>query len=132
MKNSILLGIALAVISTATMAAEAPATAESAKQTTAGQEANKDKKMQRKGMRMEKMWKEMDANGDGSITREESTAFGNKKFDERDSNKDGKVTREEWDAFRKAKMEERKKRMNEKQANMPKDGASTPAPAEKK
>jgi Ca2+-binding EF-hand superfamily protein len=83
-------------------------------------------------MRMEKMWKEMDTNEDGSITREESTAFGNKKFDERDSNKDGKVTREEWDAFRKAKMEERKKRMNEKQANMPKDGASTPAPAEKK
>lgn len=132
MRSYILLGMALAAISTAAMAAETPAATEPAKQAVDGKEMNKEGKMRHKGMRMEKMWKEMDANEDGSISREESTAFGNKKFDERDANKDGKVTREEWDAFRKAKMEERKKHMDEKRENLPKDGANPPAPVDTK
>ena len=55
---------------------------------------------------MERTWKEIDTNNDGIITREESIAFSNKKFDDKDLNKDGKITRAEWDSYREEKMKE--------------------------
>ncbi len=129
MRSSILLGIALATISTAAMAAEAPA--DSGKPADAP-EMHKmgDRMHKRMDEHMERMFKEMDSNNDGSISREESTAFGNKKFDERDANKDGKVTKEEWDAFRKTKMEEMKAK-REKMMDK-KDGANSSGPDDMK
>ncbi len=103
MKYTATLGILLAALTDPALA-ETPA--KNASQTT--ESAASGAPHDRMHNHMEKMWKEMDANGDGSISKEESTAFGNKKFDERDTNHDGKVTREEWDAFHNAKMEEMK------------------------
>ncbi len=126
MKTSLALAITLTAFSTATMA-ETPAATTSQPAQAAGMPAmggNTPQHMQREmhdrmKNHKERMWKEMDANGDGSISREESTAFGNKKFDERDANKDSKVTREEWDAFHNAKMEEIKAKRADRQAKIP-------------
>jgi hypothetical protein len=56
----------------------------------------------------EKKWKEMDTDGDGSISKEESAAFHSKGFDEKDANKDGKISKEEAKAFREKKRAEYK------------------------
>lgn len=126
MKTSLALGIILTAFSTAAMA-ETPAVTTSQPAQAAGMPAMGSDKPQymhgevrdRMKGHMERMWNEMDANSDGSISREESTAFGNKKFDERDANKDSKVTREEWDAFHKAKMEEMKAKRKDGKVGMP-------------
>lgn len=123
MKHTATLGILLAALSVPAFA-ETPAKNASQAADAAAAGSPRDHMHNH----MEKMWKEMDANGDGSISREESTAFGNKKFDERDTNHDGKVTREEWDAFHNAKMEEMKARHE----GMKKDGAKPSAPEDKK
>lgn len=44
------------------------------------------------------MFKKMDANADGAISKAEFNAFNAKRFKELDANKDGKVMREEMDA----------------------------------
>lgn len=44
------------------------------------------------------MMKKIDTNGDGVVTREESRAFSDKKFDMIDTNKDGKIDQTERDA----------------------------------
>ena len=44
------------------------------------------------------MFKRMDTNGDGHVSKAEFNAFNAKRFKEMDANKDGKVTREEMDA----------------------------------
>ena len=49
------------------------------------------------------MWKTMDANSDGSVTKAEFDAAHSKKFTEMDADKDGKVTMDEKKAFKKAK-----------------------------
>lgn len=148
MKTSLALAITLTAFSTAAMA-ETPAVTTSQPAQATGVPAmggNMTQHMRgemhnRMKNHKERMWKEMDANGDGSISREESTAFGNKKFDERDTNKDSKVTREEWDAFHTAKMEEMKAKRADRQAkiptgemhtNMPMIDKKPDAPAEKK
>lgn len=76
--------------------------------------------MMRGGMEkhMENVWDEMDANKDNAISKEESAAFGAKKFDERDANHDGKVTKEEWETFRSKRMEEYKNKMGAEHGNM--------------
>lgn len=43
------------------------------------------------------MFKKIDANGDGAISKAEFNAFNVKRFKEMDANKDGKVVREEMD-----------------------------------
>jgi Ca2+-binding EF-hand superfamily protein len=43
------------------------------------------------------LFKRMDANGDGVVTREEFDASNARRFQEMDANNDGKVTREEMD-----------------------------------
>ncbi len=129
MKTSIALAITLASIST-TALAETPAAPAQQPAQAAGVPAmggdmpmGKHMRSEMRGQymkdRMERMWKEMDSNADNSISKEESTAFGNKKFDEKDGNKDGKVTREEWDAFHTAKMEEMKAKRQDRQAKIP-------------
>lgn len=45
----------------------------------------------------EMMFKKMDANGDGAVSKAEFNAFNAKRFKEMDANGDGKVTREEMD-----------------------------------
>ncbi len=80
---------------------------------------------------MDRMWKEMDANGDGSISSEESAAFGKKKFDERDANHDGKVTREEWDAFGEARRKEMMEKMGKMHEGMPMGGGMPPMDGKK-
>ncbi len=82
-----------------------------------------DRMHHRMDERKESMWKELDTNGDGVITKEESNEFSNKKFEEKDANKDGKVTKEEWDAAYAAKMEKFKEmRKKMKDNKMPMDG----------
>jgi len=44
------------------------------------------------------MFKQMDKNGDGAISKKEFDAFHNAQFREMDANKDGKITLEEMDA----------------------------------
>lgn len=124
MKYSITAGIIAATIATSAFA-ETPA--QNASQITEAAATGPKHDFMRN--RMEKMWKEMDTNGDGVISKEESTAFGNKKFDEKDSNHDGKVTRDEWDAFHNAKMEEFKEKHGMKEGAKP---GSAHAPADKK
>lgn len=133
MKTSLALGIILAAFSTAAMA-ETPAVAKekTAEMPAAKGDEHKHHMHDRMGKRMERMWKEMDANSDGTITREESTAFGNKKFDERDANKDGKVTRAEWDAFGEAKMKERKAKMEAEKGEPMGDKKEPAAPTDSK
>jgi len=124
MKHTVTLGILLAALSVPALA-ETPAKNESQTTQTAAPASSPRDHMHN---HMERMWKEMDSNGDGSISKEESAAFGNKKFDERDTNHDGKVTREEWDSFHNAKMEE----MKAKHEGMKMDGAKPTAPTDKK
>lgn len=133
MKKSLALGIALATFSTVAMA-ETPAPTTAAPAQAGGMPAMGGQMKDRMKSHMEKVWKEMDANGDNSISKDESVAFGNKKFDERDSNHDSKVTREEWDSFRDARMEEMKAKMGAEHGKMPMDGkpAVPPAPANPK
>lgn len=50
------------------------------------------------------MWKKMDANSDGSVTREEFDKMHGGMFDKMDANKDGKITKEEMMAKHKEKM----------------------------
>lgn len=126
MKHSLTIGLILAAFSTSAMAeTPAPKLAEPAKA---------EKMQNRMKGRMERMWKEMDSNNDGAISKEESTAFGNKKFDEKDGNHDDTITREEWDAFHKAKMEEKKAKREamKGKSDMPIGDKTPAAPADAK
>jgi hypothetical protein len=135
MKHSIIIGIALAAFATPALA-ETPAQnpTQSAQDSTAPATGNmrhmNGKMHDRMQNRMDYMWKEMDTNNDGVITREESTAFGNKKFDEKDANHDGKVTKEEWEAFHNAKMEKMKEMRSK--GGMHGGNAAPAAPADSK
>lgn len=133
MKRSFALGIILAAFSSAAMAETPSANSTQTETSTGGGNMSKHIRS-RMDERMEQMWKEMDANGDGSISREESTAFGNKKFDEKDTDHDGKVTREEWDAFRDARMKKMKdkKNMEHGDKNMGDKKHAPSAPADSK
>jgi len=117
MKRSTLLALILTSISTAafaqTPAPAAPTTPPAGMMPQRGA-------MMHGGMEkhMENVWDEMDTNKDGAISKEESAAFGAKKFDERDTNHDGKVTKEEWDGFLAKKMEEYKNKMGNEHGNM--------------
>jgi Ca2+-binding EF-hand superfamily protein len=51
------------------------------------------------------LFKEMDKNGDGVISKQEFDAFHSAHFKEMDANHDGKITREEMDAAHKKMME---------------------------
>jgi Ca2+-binding EF-hand superfamily protein len=81
----------------------------------------------------EKMFREMDANNDGVVTKKEFDAFHNKMFKEMDANGDGKITHEEMEAMHKkmaGKMQEHfKQRFDEADANH--DGALSKEEAQK-
>ena len=62
------------------------------------------------GEMKEKMFKEMDTNGDGAISEAEFNAFHAKRFKEMDANGDGKITYEEMEAGHKKMMEKAKGR----------------------
>jgi len=82
---------------------------------------------------MEYMWEQLDTNNDGAISKEESTAFSNKKFEEKDANKDGKITKEEWESYRADKMKQRQEKMQEIKKKMDEIENKKPAsPAEEK
>lgn len=82
------------------------------------------------GEMKEKMFKEMDTNGDGAITEAEFNAFHARRFREMDANGDGKITYEEMEAGHKKMMEKGKgKRFDDADANH--DGALTREEAEK-
>ncbi len=53
------------------------------------------------------MWKKMDADGDGAVTRKEFDKMHGDMFAKMDANKDGKVTKEEKMAFHKSKMKKK-------------------------
>jgi Ca2+-binding EF-hand superfamily protein len=75
--------------------------------------ANEGKPMHKGGM-----LGEMDANGDGAVSKDEFVAHAGKMFTEMDANKDGKVTEEEMKAHQvaqKAKHEAMQKEMQAKQ-----------------
>lgn len=73
---------------------------------------------------MERTWKSIDTNNDGVMTREESAAFSNKKFDDKDIDKDGKITRAEWDSFREERMKEAREKFGLKHGKVSPDGKS--------
>ncbi|MBA3053949.1 MAG: hypothetical protein FP826_03240 [Sphingomonadales bacterium] len=73
------------------------------------------------GHRGERMLGAMDANSDGTVTRDEFIAGALKRFDAADANRDGKVTKDERRAAYRAHMQE----WRGKRGNMP----ATPAPA---
>ena len=112
MKIYIITAVVLAALSTTAMAETVPTPSEPS------QVKEMPDPMRGKRNMKDRMWKEMDADSDGVVTKEESAAFGNRKFEEKDADHDGKVTKEEWDAFRKAKMEERKAKMKNKMESM--------------
>lgn len=58
------------------------------------------------GQKMDKMFTEQDANGDGKISKDEFVAHATKRFEEMDSNKDSNVTKEEIKAHFEAKRAE--------------------------
>jgi len=92
-----------------------------------------DEGMEHHGGYAEKMFKEMDANNDGVVTKKEFDAFHNKMFKEMDANGDGKITREEMEAMHKkmaGQTQERfKQRFDEADANH--DGALSKEEAQK-
>lgn len=57
----------------------------------------------------QRMWKAMDANSDGKISKDEFTKAHAAKFEAMDANKDGFVTKEEKKAHMKMKMKHCKK-----------------------
>ncbi len=78
----------------------------------------------------EKMFKEMDTNGDGAISEAEFNAFHAKRFKEMDANGDGKISHDEMEAGHKKMMEKGKgKRFDEADTNH--DGALTREEAKK-
>lgn len=62
-----------------------------------------------KGPHHGKMFDKMDANGDGTVTKEEARDFHEGRFDKMDANGDGKVTKDEAKARMKERHEKRKK-----------------------
>lgn len=66
----------------------------------------------------EHMFKETDTDGDGSITKDEWKAKGDKMFDEMDANHDGKLTKDEMKAHRDMKHAEWEKRKAERMEKM--------------
>lgn len=85
----------------------------------------------------DRMFKDMDANNDGTVTKKEFSSFNDQRFKDMDANKDGKVTREEMDAYAdkmreqmRGQMQEHfKQRFNEADANH--DGALSKDEAQK-
>ncbi len=57
------------------------------------------------GQMAEKMFKEVDTNGDGAISKTEFNAFQARHFKRMDANGDGKITRDEMEAWHKKRME---------------------------
>ncbi len=57
-----------------------------------------------------KMWKKMDIDKDGAVSKEEFDTFHANKFKKMDANKDGKVTQEEKMAYKKSKCAEKKEK----------------------
>lgn len=58
------------------------------------------------GWNRDAMWKKMDANNDGQVTKDEFEKAHMMHFEELDANKDGKVTKDEQMAFHNKRMEE--------------------------
>ncbi len=82
------------------------------------------------------MLKEIDADGDGAVSKAEFLAFHEKRFGEMDADKDGKISKEEHEAKRaewKAKMKERRENRLKKDVPVEAPAADKPAeaPAEK-
>lgn len=141
MKNTLGLTLILTFIAGSAMAESAPAKPapekaplSSSQESYTGKipHADEVKNMRKTRMAeyMERTWKEIDTNNDGVITREESTAFSNKKFDDKDINKDGKITKEEWDAYREEKMKEAREKFGIK--NSKTDSTDKKLPADRK
>jgi len=77
---------------------------------------------QHRGQMGDRMFKGMDSNNDGEVTRAEFDAAHAKRFKEMDANNDGKITREEMSAAgRKSVENEKNRRFDEADANH--DGA---------
>lgn len=81
---------------------------------------------------MHHMMEEMDTDKDGSISKAEWTAKGDKMFSEIDTNHDGKLTPDEMKAHHEAKKAEWDKRRAEWEAKKNSAPATTPAPADVK
>ena len=65
------------------------------------------------GNMYDKMFKAMDTNSDGMVTRDEFNAFGAKKFKEMDVNNNGQITLEEMKAPHKKMMGGERKKMDD-------------------
>lgn len=98
---------------------------------------NHEGKEGHKGPHHGKHFQETDTDGDGSISKAEWTAKGDKMFSETDADNDGKITKEEMKAKhqayrekreeRREKMEEKKEKMDEKKGKVDEKKAATPA-----
>lgn len=89
----------------------------------------------RRGKRPNFLFKAMDTNADGKVTREEHDVFISARFKETDTNGDNAITEEEMKAYGEKKHAERMQKMlEERKAMAEKQGKDKPeeaAPAEK-
>ncbi len=73
----------------------------------------------------EAMFKQIDTNGDGYISRDEHEAFAKKMFDEADTNHDGKLSMEEFSAAKKREHDMMKAQMHGAHGNNTDGNATT-------
>jgi hypothetical protein len=64
------------------------------------------------------LFKKMDTNGDGKVTKAEHDVFVEARFKETDANNDGAITEEEMKAYGDKKREEHMKKMMEERKNI--------------
>ena len=79
------------------------------------------------GKKMEKMFADQDANGDGKVSKDEFVAHATKRFEEMDSDKDGGLTKEEIKAHFDAKRAEWKAKMEAAKAGKAPSAETKPA-----
>ena len=105
----------------------------------AAPEGGKEPMGERKGMRKHKgkhpnfLFKNMDKDGDGKVTRAEHDEFIGERFKETDANNDNSITEDEMKAYGEKKRAERMQKMiEERKAIMEKQPADTAKPASEK
>lgn len=84
---------------------------------------------QRPGNHMPRGWNKLDANHDGTVTKDEFLAMPSHRFDEMDANRDGKVSVDEMRAFNDKRRQQAMERGARRQGGQPKQPMGVPPKA---